>query len=65
MKIKVEAVKAEQLKPGDLFTRAPQIYWDYIDENESVGEKVYVRTNTECPPDQIGVDIYRVTIIKP
>ena len=64
MKIKCERVSARELKPGDLFSTAGQPYWDTIDTRLSVGEKVYIRTNT--PADAAGdadVEVYRITII--
>lgn len=62
MKITVKKIKAKNLKPGDLFSRAGKLYWDNYSNNKSIGEKVYIRTSEECPKDQEEVEIYKLTI---
>ncbi len=63
MRITATAVKAKDLKPGDLFNRfCPQSYWDNL-KQASLGEKVYIRTNTPVPDEEQGeVEVYRITI---
>ena len=62
MKIKAEKIKAKDLKPGDLFSTEGQGYWDTIDNNLSVGERVYIRTNSPTPLGQGDDEVYRITI---
>jgi len=64
MKIKAIKVEASELKAGDLFSTANQTYWDNIKANLSIGEKVYIRTETPCPQDQEDDEIYKVVIEK-
>ena len=64
MKIIATKVKTEDLKPGDLFSTATPQYWDSIHLSGSLGEKVYIRTETPCPIDQTGEDIYKIKIKK-
>lgn len=62
-KIKTEKVKGKDLKAGDLFSCLDQKGWDeYM--KIGVGSKVFVRTNTPCPENQVEEEIYRITIIK-
>jgi len=63
MKIIAEPVKGKDLEPGDLFSTADQFYWDNRPK-ESIGEKVYIRTETPLTPEQGEEDIYRITIIR-
>ena len=62
MKIKATPIKAKDLKPGDLFSTAPQLYWDKRDPN-SLGEKVYMRTDAPTPKDQAEEEIYLIEFI--
>ena len=62
MKFLATPVKASELKPGDLFSNAPQAYWDKVADHGSVGEKVYIRTAEPCPQDQADDVIQRITI---
>jgi len=63
MKIKAENILARDLKPGDLFSMAPQGYWDHAMKNGSCGEKVYIRM-TAPADDFVDADTYvnRITI---
>ena len=63
MKITATQIKAKELKPGDLFSTAGQEYWDKMSFG-SLGEKVYIRTNTPTPIDQAEDEIYLITIEK-
>ncbi len=64
MKIKATPIKGEDLKPGDLFSTAPQSYWDDPGPG-SIGERVYIRMNTpaEWAPD-FDSYVYKITIEK-
>ena len=62
MKVTAVAVKAGELKPGDLFSTYGPVYWENIDSKPSVGEKAYIRTNTPTPPDQAHEPVYRLDI---
>ena len=63
-KVIAELIKGRELKPGDLFSTAGPNYWNLALDKGSIGERVYVRTNT--PADMTldaDEDIYRITII--
>ena len=62
MKIKATKIKGKDLKAGDLFSTADQLYWDNIESKMSIGEKVYIRTNTPCPKDQANEEIFKIVI---
>ena len=63
MKIIATPVLGKDLKPGDLFSTIGQFYWDNIDKQRSIGERVYLRTNTpaEQAPD-MEEEVFRITI---
>ena len=63
VRITAEQIVATDLKPGDLFSIAGQIYWDRAMTQGSCGECVYIRTNT--PADRFedaNTTVYRITI---
>jgi hypothetical protein len=63
MKINATKIMGKDLKPGDLFSTVGQIYWDVSDNDKlRIGEKVYIRTNSPCPKDQLEEPIYKITI---
>lgn len=62
MIIEAQKTIGKDLKAGDLFSTAGQSYWDRIDKNCSIGEKVYIRTNTPCPKGQEKEGIYKIII---
>ena len=62
MKIKATKIFGKDLKAGDLFFTADQSYWSNIKNNQSIGEKVYIRTEELCPKDQEEEEIYKITI---
>jgi len=64
MRIKATRVRAEELKPGDLFSIAGPEWWDHHDELApgAIGQKVYIRTEAPCPLDQKDDEVYRITI---
>lgn len=61
MKIKTEAVKGRDLKPGDLFSTAGPEYWDVMTRG-AVGEKVYIRTDAAAREHDLDTPVYRLTI---
>ena len=63
--MKVVAVKCRgrELKPGDLFSTAGPEYWGCVAERRSIGEKVYIRTETPSSNAQDADSfVYRITI---
>lgn len=62
LKIIATQVKSQELVPGDLFSTAGPEYWDNILEVDSIGERVYIRTEVPCPDDQKDETIFRITI---
>lgn len=64
MKVIATKVKAKELEPGDLFSNAGQPYWDIAIEQSqgTVGERVYIRTNTQCPKAHVDDEVYRITV---
>ena len=64
MKIIATPVKAKELLPGDLFSNAPQLYWDNAPkQNEgAIGEKVYIRTHAPTPEDQADDTVQHIHI---
>ena len=53
IKITATPITGRNLKPGDLFSSYGREYWDGIDGKLSIGERVYIRTNTsiDLAPD--------------
>jgi len=64
IKIKATPMRGHALRPGDLFSTAPQDYWDQINAIGSIGEKCYIRTNAPAgiAPDANSL-VYRLEII--
>jgi len=63
VKIKAELVTGRDLKPGELFSTAGQAYWDTAMDKGSVGEAVYIRSNTSAALYLDANDtVYRITI---
>ena len=62
MKIEATKIKAKELVAGDLFSTADQEYWNGQEDNKSLGEKVYIRTEQPCPKDQTEGDIFKIVI---
>ena len=65
VKIKAELTTAHDLKPGELFSAAGPSYWDTAMDTGSIGERVFIRTNTSASraPDANDT-IYRITILR-
>lgn len=61
MRVKATAIASKDLKPGDLFSNANQFYWNNYDPL-SVGQKVYIRTESTTPPDQAEDIVYLIEI---
>ncbi len=53
-------VKAEDVKPGQLFSSAGPEYWDNPNPG-SIGEKVYIRTDAPCPKNDVGVTAFLIS----
>lgn len=65
MTITATRCKARDLKPGDLFSIVGPHYWERIDMMESIGERVYIRTNTPADyADDEDQYVYRITILQ-
>ncbi len=67
MKIKAIKTTGIKLKPGDLFSTASQTYWNSTKNLRKtdplrIGEKVYIRTDTDCPKGQENEEIYLIKI---
>ncbi len=65
IKIKAEEVFSKDLKPGDLFSSYGPDYWE--DDlgrlnRQSLGERVYIRTEAPTPEDQAWDRVYKITI---
>ena len=58
------AIKANELKPGDLFSARGQDYWATALDNLSIGEAVFIRTNapSHVAPDEQTV-VYKIKIV--
>lgn len=63
MRIKAEEILGRELQPGDLFSTYGLEYWATAMDRGSIGERVYIRTNTSTPraPDA-DEKVYRLTI---
>ena len=48
VKITAELTTAFDLQPGELFSAAGPSYWDTALDKGSIGEAVYIRTNTDA-----------------
>lgn len=63
--MKIVAVKCSgrELKPGDLFSTVGPEYWDHVADRRSIGEKVWIRTDTPAgdAPDE-DILVYRIII---
>jgi hypothetical protein len=59
--VETELVEGQDLEPGDLFSTAGPEYWGRRPP-DAIGEKVYIRTDAPCPPDQAHQRVYRLTI---
>jgi len=60
-RVKTTLVKANTLRPGDLFSNVDDNYWSTALDGESLGERVYIRTNV--PRDDTAL-VYRITILR-
>jgi len=66
VKFKAEPIKAGDLKPGDMFSTYGPSYWDSVDGKRSVGERVYLRTNTPASEasDDPNIMVYQITVLQ-
>ena len=65
--ITTKMVKAGELMPGDLFSTADSEYWSNVNLAgetgiSSVGEKVYIRTNTPISEEEKDTDVTLVDL---
>jgi hypothetical protein len=63
LKFKCEKVKGRDLKPGDLFSTVGDLYWNLGRDPETIGEKVYIRTEAPPEADDLDSEVYRITIL--
>ena len=66
MKFKVTEIKGKDLKIGDLFSNIGKPYWseENINLHQSIGEKVYIRTDKPLPKDQDETIVYKIEVRK-
>jgi hypothetical protein len=63
IKIRAEPIKGRDLQPGDLFSTHGPSYWDGAMDKGSVGERVYIRTNSPASDAPDAEDtVYRITV---
>ncbi|KKN36939.1 hypothetical protein LCGC14_0768620 [marine sediment metagenome] len=61
MNIRLEPCVKRDLRPGDLFSSVGPNYWDHRDLN-SIGERVYIRTDAPARADDLDTEVYRVLV---
>ena len=61
MHIIAELVQGKELRAGELFSTEGPEYWDHLSP-DTIGEKVYIRTETACPSSQEEQPIYRISV---
>jgi hypothetical protein len=55
--------RADELKPGDLFSIVGDEYWSTALDSESIGECVYIRTNIDHAVAHDGnTYVYRIVV---
>ena len=62
MHIRTRLMKGKDLNPGALFSSEGDSYWQHRNP-KSIGEKVYIRTDTPLTPTQEDEEVYLITII--
>lgn len=63
MKITATPIKGKDLKPGQLFSTLGQDYWDKVlEDNITVGERVFIRTNAPVPEGEGDAELFLITI---
>lgn len=55
-------IKSQDLQPGDLFSTSGNDYWKNIGTKDSIGERVFIRTNSSTPQDQFDIDVFMIVI---
>lgn len=62
--IRAKQVLGNDLKPGDLFSHHGDMHWKLVNANafESIGEKVYIRTNQPLPESELLRPVWKITI---
>ena len=69
MRIIATKILSQDLKPGDLYSTSGPEYWQgnrfsKLDNKNypPVGERVYIRRESETPEDQYGIELFKITI---
>lgn len=52
---------SQDIKPGQAFSTSGPSYWDTAAEHGTIGERVYLRTNSPTPPDQVDEALFVIT----
>lgn len=60
-RFKATETTCEKVKPGQAFSADGPEYWDRPNPG-SIGEKVYLRTDAPCPPNDVGRAIYVIEV---
>lgn len=65
VRIQATRIQGRDLKPGDLFSTVGTDYWNQFETRDSVGERVYIRTNAPANmfPDA-NEFVYRIKVIQ-
>ena len=63
LKVKATPIFGKDLKPGDLFSTVGPDYWEDMNR-DSIGERVYIRTDTPCPKSQENEEIFLIEITR-
>lgn len=63
MNIKAIPVTGRDLKAGDLFSTVGPEYWDNISTKQSIGERVYIRTETPSfAASDADAEVYKIVV---
>lgn len=61
-RVRAEKGFGKDIKAGELFSAVGPEYWDLFPRLTSIGERVYIRTNTPLRNDQAQEEVYRITV---
>ena len=56
-------VRAADLQPGDLYSFNGPIYWEATMNDNTIGQRAYIRTNTPLPPEKRNIPVYKLTVL--
>ncbi len=69
MRLIATPIKSQDLKFGDLFSTHGPEYWQgerftklESEKHLPIGERVFIRTETETPEDQYNINLFKITI---